>query len=146
MQLCKMLLNERKCDFMKNFENSVLFDFDVIITNKYYNFYDYNKKQIYENYKNDKTLCEQYQHYNYLHYRFMLYNFKHKNCIYLIFDDNIVVAEFNNDNSVNVYDFAIFYDAACIIDELTFNTTTAFFDEYIKNKNVEKIIKTYCNL
>lgn len=130
---------------MKKFENSVLFNFDVIITDKFYNFYDYNKTQINEMYKNDKNVCEQMLHYNYLHYRFMLKNYKNKKCIYLIFDDNIVVVTFNNDNIV-VHDFFIMCDAVCMIDEIEYKTKNEFFEKYIKNENVEKIIKTYCNL
>lgn len=138
-----------KCNFLRGdnmmCENSKLFNCDVIITNKYYNYYDKQKQQIYEKYKNDKNVCEQMQHYNYLHYRFMLKNYKNKNCIFLIFNDNIVVVTFNNDNII-VHDFFMMYDAVCMIDEIKYKTKNEFFEKYIKNENVEKIIKTYCNL
>ena len=126
-------------------ENLKLFDFDVIITNNYYDYYDKQCQQIHEMYKNDKNVCEQMQHYNDLHYRFMLKNYENKNCVFLIFDDNIVVVTFNNDNVV-VHDFFIMYDAICMIDEIEYKTKNEFFEKYIKNENVEKIIKTYCNL
>ena len=126
-------------------ENLKLFDFDVIVTNKYYDYYDKQKQQIYEMYKNDKSVCKQMQHYNYLHYRFMLKNYKNKNCVFLIFDDNIVVVTFNNDNVV-VHDFFIMYDVVYMIDEIEYKTKNDFFEKYIKNENVEKIIKMYCNL
>ena len=126
-------------------ENLKLFNFDVIITNKYYNYYEKQKQQIREKYKNDKKLHEQHFHYVFLQNQFIQKNYKNKNCVFLIFNDNIVVVTFN-DNNVVVHDYFMMYDAVCMIDEIEYKTQNEFFEKYIKNENVKKIIKTYCNL
>lgn len=123
------------------YEKSKLFDCDVIITNRFYNYYDNVKNEIYQKYKNDNNLREKYLHFNFLQYHFIHTNFKNKKCIFLIFDENIIVIELKNEYDICVYDFFVFCDALCLIDEINFNSINDFFVNYIKNKNVEKILK-----
>lgn len=124
------------------YENTKLFDSNVIITNKYYNYCEKQRQKIREKYKNDKKLHEQYYHYVFLQNQFMLKNYKNKKCVFLIFNDNIVVVTFNDKNVV-VHDFFMMYDAICMLDEIKYKSQNDFFEKYIKNENVEKIIKKH---
>lgn len=123
------------------YENSKLFNRDVIITNKYYKYYKNVQNQIREKYKNDKKMYEQYLRFAFLQNQFMQNNFNEK-CIFLMFDNEIVVVfEIKNNNVIHKYEFFVFCDALCLIDENEYKTQNEMFEKYIKNENVEKIIK-----